>query len=181
VGLFVFTGFSYSPLLWAGFVVIILIHEIGHALLVRRCRLQVVSIDINGIGGVCRYAGHATELQESVIAWGGVLGQAVLLAVTEVIAKTVGLHGETYVGQVAEMLVAVNFVLLAINLIPVPPLDGAKAWALFRWRNIRRLGRRARGAMLKARAAAVEEELARVRGASGQTPDSKRSKRRLMN
>jgi Zn-dependent protease len=181
VGLYVFTGFSYNPLLWAGFAVIILIHELGHALLVRRYRLQVLSIDINGIGGVCRYAGQATDVQESVIAWGGVLGQGVLLGITEVIGKTVGLHGETYVGRVAEMLVAANFCLIAINLLPVPPLDGAKAWALFRWRNIRRLGRQGRSAVLKGRAAALEEKLSRLRGSSGQRAESKRSKRGMMN
>jgi Zn-dependent protease len=178
VGLFVFTGFSFNPVLWGGILLIILVHELGHAFLVRRYRLPVLSIDITGIGGVCRYAGGASDVQESVIAWGGVLAQGVLLGLCEAIGKIAGLHGETTIGQVAETLVAANFVLIALNLLPFPPLDGAKAWALFRWRNLRRLGRQGRRAALKARVASIERELARPGGTGKKAPDSKRSSER---
>lgn len=181
VGLFVFTGFSFNPLLWAGFVVIILIHELGHALLVRRYRLSVVSVDLNGIGGVCRYSGRPTEVQESVIAWGGVLAQGVLMAITEVVGRIAGLRGQTFVAQVAEMLVASNFYLMVLNLVPLPPFDGAKAWALFRWRNVKRLGRQGRRTVLKARAAAIERELATGGGGEERVPESKSRDPRLMN
>ena len=65
LGLFVFTQGSTNPILWAGFVFVVLVHELGHAVLVRRYRLSPLSIDINGIGGVCRYTGSATEVEES--------------------------------------------------------------------------------------------------------------------
>jgi Zn-dependent protease len=181
IGLFVFTGFSFHPVLWAGFVLIILVHELGHAALVRKFRLPVRSIDINGIGGVCRYEGRATEVQESVIAWGGVLAQAVLLAVVQGIGQIWGFHDDTLVGQIAKTLIAANVFLMAVNLVPFPPLDGAKAWMLFRWRNLKTLAKRSRRAALKARAAAIEREMDALREADRLEPESRPRKPHTLN
>ena len=43
---------------------------------------RVISLDIHGFGGLCSYAGHPTAYQNSVIAWGGVLAQGALGALT---------------------------------------------------------------------------------------------------
>ena len=64
------------------FFLLILIHEMGHAVLVRRVGLHAVSIDVHGFGGQCRYAGYPDPLQRSIVAWGGVLAQALLGAIT---------------------------------------------------------------------------------------------------
>ena len=178
VGFFVFTGFSFNPVAWAAFLFIILVHELGHAALVRRYRLSVVSIDINGIGGVCRWAGHATPIQESVVAWGGVLAQAVLLVLIEVVGKFAAFRGDTIFGQVAPTLVFANVYLIALNLLPIPPLDGAKAWALFRWRNLHFWGRRG---VLKMRAAALEAELERMQQRKDPAPESEPSRPTMLN
>lgn len=137
----------------AGVLVIILVHELGHAALARRYRLPVLAIDVTPIGGVCRYSNaRATETQESVVAWGGVLAQGVLVAIGEIVARTVGLS-ETLGG-----IHAFNFVILVLNLLPVRPFDGATAWKLFRWKNLRRLGRRG---TLRVRAAGIERRIER--------------------
>ncbi len=159
IGLYVFTGLSSNLTRWAGLLFIILIHELGHAALVRRYRLSVESIDISGIGGGCRWTGpHVTDVQRSVIAWGGVLAQGVLLVLLEMVGKTIG-FGSTVVGQVAETLVVPNLLLIIINLLPFPPLDGATAWSLFRWDNLHLWGRRS---FFKYRAAAIERDLERL-------------------
>ena len=141
IGFYILTGFSFRPVAWAAFLFVIMVHELGHAVLVRRCRLRVLSVDINGIGGVCRWAGRAGDADESIIAWGGILAQAGLLAVTETLARTVGFHGRV-VGEVANTFVDANVYLMALNICPFPPLDGAKAWALFRWERLHFWGRR---------------------------------------
>ena len=161
LGLFVFTGFTLHPILWAGFFLIILVHELGHALLVRAYRLRILSIDIHGMGGRCEYAGRPAEVEEAIIAWGGVLAQLVLLAVTEGVGKTIG-YPEGIVAESAAMLTASNLFLMAVNLLPLPPLDGYKAWTVFRWRNIQQLRRRQRAVGLKSRIAAIERELAGI-------------------
>jgi stage IV sporulation protein FB len=159
LGLLLFTGFSPNPLLWAAYLVIVLCHEAGHAWVVRRCGLHVASIDVTGLGGVCRYTGQPTEVQESLIAWGGVLGQAVLLGVTELLVRSGMFPPDSVQGGIARAISVINVVLAAVNLLPLPRLDGWKAWALFRWRNVRRLGRRSRRGALKGRLRSLEAEL----------------------
>jgi Zn-dependent protease len=135
----------------AGVAGIVVAHELGHVALARKYRLPVVSIDVTGIGGACRYVNaHATETQEAIIAWGGLLVQGCVLAAGEIAARTIGLS-ETLLG-----LHVINFVIMVLNVVPVRPFDGAVAWRLFRWKNVRRWGRR--GA-LHVRAASVEREI----------------------
>ena len=67
------------PIYWLAFFVLIVMHEIGHAALVRRYRFQVISIDLHGLGGLCRWEGSANPWQRAVIAWGGIWVQLALL------------------------------------------------------------------------------------------------------
>ncbi len=75
-------GFGFAPAAWGAFVVLLLVHELGHAVVVRRCGLPVRSVDIHGLGGICRYEGHPGEVDRAKIAWGGVVAQALLLVAT---------------------------------------------------------------------------------------------------
>jgi Zn-dependent protease len=178
VGLLLFTGFSLNPLLWGAFLLIVLVHELGHARIVRACGLRVTSIDVTGLGGVCRYSGGPGDVQQSLIAWGGVLGQAVLLGVTELLVRSGMLPLGTPPGDVARAVSVINVALAGVNLLPLPGLDGWKAWPLFRWRNLRQLGRRSRKATLARRARAIEEELRGIEeGASA--PPRKASRKDL--
>src|SRR6185503_15369253 len=78
----VFTGFALDPGRWVGFFLLVVVHELGHAALVRRYGFHVEAIEVNGLGGVCAWGGDATAKQRAVIAWGGVLAQAALLLAT---------------------------------------------------------------------------------------------------
>src|SRR5579859_2714533 len=73
IGALVVSGGHFAPYTWAAFAFLILVHELGHAFLVRRYRHAVVSIDLHGLGGHCRWSGYASEVEKSKIAWGGVL------------------------------------------------------------------------------------------------------------
>lgn len=137
IGAFVLTGLAFVPGAWVGFLLLVLVHELGHAVLVRRFRLSVLSIDVHGLGGVCRWSGSATDRQRAIIAWGGVLGQAVLLVAALLAAPLFGPSTSPFFRELRESLIATNLTLMAINLLPVPPLDGAAAWSLFRWRRSR--------------------------------------------
>lgn len=127
-GLFVFGGLTLSPLLWIVIVGTTLVHELGHALLVRRFRLTVVSIDLHGLGGTCRWVGPATPLQAAMIAWGGVLAQLVVMAAAL-----------AFPHPIASLVVAVNAYLIALNLLPFEPFDGGRAWALFHRSNLAKI------------------------------------------
>src|SRR5688572_5946802 len=85
-----FSRFQFEPAFWAGFVLLILIHEFGHAVLVRRYKLSVLEIAVHGLGGYCQHAPARTREQTAVIAWGGVLAQALALAIVQIAVTVAG-------------------------------------------------------------------------------------------
>ena len=140
LGALVFSGFAFAPAFWVGFFVVVLVHELGHALLARRYRQHVLSIDITGFGGLTRFAGSATRRQHAVIAWGGVLAQALLLAVTFAVVLVAGPPRSWILAQLVAVFTTANLWIIGLNLLPFPPLDGATAWPLVgemfrRWRD----------------------------------------------
>jgi Zn-dependent protease len=130
LGALLFSHGRFAPGFWIGFFLLVLVHEIGHAILVRRYHLAVVSIDIHGLGGLCRYGGDPTAIQTSKIAWGGVLAQGLLLGATYGAIAIIGPPPTDFSAELATAFISTNLWLIAINLIPVPGLDGAEAWRL---------------------------------------------------
>ncbi len=136
LGALIFSGFRFAPGAWVGFFLVILLHELGHALVVRRTGQQVIGVNVHALGGECAWRGNPTDLQRAAIAWGGVWAQFALLA----IALPVSLLFGNAIAQVPalgphlwDLLRAFtysNALIIAINLIPFPPLDGAEAWKL---------------------------------------------------
>jgi Zn-dependent protease len=130
LGALFFSGFRFEPGAWLGFVLLVLVHEIGHALLVMRYGLGVSSIDLHAYGGATRWAGQASDHQRSVIAWGGVLAQAALFAATVAALGFLGPPRSLFGRELAYVFTTTNLWLMALNLIPFAPLDGAEAWKL---------------------------------------------------
>lgn len=130
LGALIFTRFEFVPVLWLGFVLIVLAHEFGHALTVRRCGAQVLSIDMDALGGSCSWEGEVSSLQRALIAWGGVVAQVGLFAAVKIADATA--EWPTTLGgfQLLSMLTSTNLRIAAFNLIPLPPLDGWQAWRL---------------------------------------------------
>ena len=126
------TGFAFVPGFWVGFFVVIILHELGHALLVRRLRFQVASVDVHALGGVCRWHGHASEKEHAIIAWGGVLAQAVLL-VGALLWRTLAPPSGAFLNELLDACIRWNAIIAGLNLIPIPPFDGANAWKLLRY------------------------------------------------
>lgn len=114
-----------------GFAAIILVHEIGHAVLVKAYRLQVHALQIHPLGGECIHEATHSARTNVIIAWGGVLAQAMLLAA----AVAAGLWlpaalSSPLVYQLIDVFTVSNAVMIALNLIPIRPLDGYTAWQL---------------------------------------------------
>ena len=129
IGAFLLGGLKFRPLFWLGFVVVVFVHELGHAYWVRRFGHKVHQVDIAGFGGACLWSGNASPAERSMIAWGGVLAQLVLLAFSIVLIAIFGLGFlQTQLGQAWTFT---NLFLMVLNLIPVRPFDGADAWKLF--------------------------------------------------
>lgn len=132
LGALLFTGFSFAPVAWLAFFLLVLVHELGHAAMVRRYRHRVLSVEVTGFGGLCRWAGNATPYERGAIAWGGVLAQMALLVATLGYVMLAGAP-RTFVGaDLYEVFVGTNLRLALLNLLPMPPLDGAEAWPFLR-------------------------------------------------
>ncbi|MBI5533123.1 MAG: hypothetical protein HY898_10425 [Deltaproteobacteria bacterium] len=130
IGALVFSGGAFAPFFWLGFFVLVFLHELGHAIIVRRLGYRVTAIDITGFGGMCRWSGAASRLERSLISWGGVGAQLVILALTFGLVTIFPFLALGWTGQLVSVFLWTNLWLAAINLLPFPPLDGHQAWQL---------------------------------------------------
>lgn len=140
LGALVWSRFQILPAFWLGFALLILIHELGHALLVVRYGLGLSEIAVHGAGGYCRHESAGTRVQEAVVAWGGVWAQLALYAVVQLLLLVLGPPSSPHVALIVYVFTDINLWIAALNLIPFEPLDGAKAWPLVgmlaaRWRK----------------------------------------------
>jgi len=130
IGAFVFGQGQFVPGFWLGFFLLLLVHELGHAVLVKRYGHRVRSIDLHGLGGACCWTGEPTAIDRARIAWGGVLAQAVAYGIAVAAIALAGPPESALAAQLASAFTTTNIWLIAINLLPVSPLDGAEAWKL---------------------------------------------------
>lgn len=103
------------------------------------------------------------EQQRASIAWGGVLGQLVVLLTTLLWAKSFDPASHPFVAQLVSAFTTTNVIMMLLNLLPIHPLDGAEAWRLFRVGDLFRGGRdRDRRARMKA----IQRELDEIEKSS---------------
>jgi membrane-associated protease RseP (regulator of RpoE activity) len=148
LGALLFTGFQWSVAAWTGFVLTILFHEFGHAYLCRRYGARVIAIDLHGFGGLCTWQGEVTAMQRAKIAWGGVVAQGIVFAVTYV-ACIIAPPETAPMLTFSSALLWTNVRVALWNLVPIPPLDGFAAWPLLgmwfaSWRARRQRERQAK-------------------------------------
>lgn len=110
-----------------GILTVFLVHEFGHAVLARLVGAHVYRIDLLPYGGECTTSETDSELKESIIASGGVLAQ-LALAIPAELALASG--PPAALGDFLWALSTASVLIAAFNLLPIPPLDGAKAWKL---------------------------------------------------
>lgn len=124
-------GVRVAPGAWLAFLLLVIIHEMGHLLVVRRAGARPVALDILGIGGLCSWEGSVTPIQRACIAWGGVWAQMVVLVITSALVLLLGRPASPFANQMVDVAITSNLWLIGLNLLPLPPLDGAEAWSLF--------------------------------------------------
>ena len=115
----------------ASYMSILLLHESGHLLAAHHYRCSVSSIELYPFYGVTSYEEPPYQYERAVISWAGVLAQ---LAVAVPIIICVELFGFTHWDALNAALVFLGHISLTmalINLLPVAPLDGSKAWSIF--------------------------------------------------
>ena len=109
---------------------VILLHESGHMVFAQRRHCTVWSIELSPVWGITRFSEPYSRFDHCVIAWGGVVAQAIVATPVFILSET---FGYTRFQPLNAMLAIFGFFSLfvaAFNLIPAPPLDGAIAWGL---------------------------------------------------
>lgn len=118
-GVIAFSGFVLEPVRWLGVAGLLLVHALGHAMAARLVGVRAGALELTGIGGQCA-TGETTSVRRAAIAWGGIVAQLIVLGVTELVG---GVRPDLrWVATVG------NAWLMAVNLIPIAPFDGADAW-----------------------------------------------------
>jgi hypothetical protein len=123
-------GHPPTPGTVVGLGAVVLVHELGHALLVRQLGGVVQRIDVLPWGGECGYSGIRSELHESMVAWGGVLAQFVVMVLAQLFLWSGAPLRTPFAEDFFWAISLANLMIAAVNLLPIPPLDGAKAWRL---------------------------------------------------
>jgi len=113
------------------FFTVLLIHEFGHLIAARFRRHEPDYIQIYPIFGLAHFETSRTRLDHCIIAWGGVIAQAVVAIPLLVWIRVFGYTRFDAINAVLGILEAYSFFVAVLNLLPVPPLDGATAWSLF--------------------------------------------------
>ena len=119
---------------------IITVHELGHAFMARRLGYRVNVIAVQFAGGYCQHEACQYERDDVLIAWGGVLGQAALVAVVVplyfLLYESVVVHSpllQVFFG----LFIYHNIFMIIYNLLPLRGFDGELAWR-FVARRLRR-------------------------------------------
>ena len=159
IGFFVFFGFSVRPVGWLILAALILMHEWGHAAMVRRFGLFVHSIVLTGAGGECAWGGQATATERALIAWGGVFGQIPALLLGFALAAILPAKAPPLLAEAVTTLVEVNVMIMVFNLLPIPGLDGWEAWRLFAPSSLKGVGASLRRQSMHARRRKIERDL----------------------
>jgi Zn-dependent protease len=109
---------------------VILIHECGHLIAARRVHCKVWSIELYPLWGITRFDEPYSRFDHGVIAWSGVLAQAVIAIPLVLWGRAAIISRFQPVNAMVVILGYFSLGVAAINLLPVPPLDGAIAWRL---------------------------------------------------
>jgi Zn-dependent protease len=114
-------------------LVILVAHEIGHALVARLTNTPVYAIRVHFLQGQCEHAQPRRELEDACIAWGGVLAQLALLLATLLLRPLIQAASpqvHDFLVPAFNTLVYANLLWMAFNLLPIASFDGQRAWRL---------------------------------------------------
>jgi len=152
---------------------LLVVHEVGHAIVACSQRVKVYAIRLYALHGLCEHEEPYYERSDLFIAWGGILAQLCILATAVAVKYSLWLLLPTwgqFLAPIFFVFINANLVLAAINLVPIAPLDGHKAWLAlpFAWSGLlshaRRVMRSVRRAfdLKRRRAIAIESQQAAV-------------------
>lgn len=121
---------------YLGIMLLIVIHEMGHAVVAQHYNMAVKGIYLKWYGGACWLKRQPHSHRHAAIyASGGVLAQVIVLAPALALSYFWGGFPSTFFKGLLYVFVDLNIMMMILNLIPVGPLDGAKIFDYLRNRK----------------------------------------------
>lgn len=118
-----------------GLFVSIVLHELGHSLVARRCGMEMRGITLFIFGGVAEMSQEPPSAQAEFFV--AIAGPIVSVAIGGGLLVVAGLQGALglpeAVGGVIAYLAFINLILVAFNMIPAFPLDGGRVLRAALW------------------------------------------------
>lgn len=100
------------------FTLLVVVHEAGHVLAAIALRLKVFSVEISGVGGLCRFE-RPRRVPHSVLVYvAGQLAQVAAFLLTVAYLKAFGAPTHPYGRALVNTFTIVNAILFVVNLIP---------------------------------------------------------------
>ena len=118
------------------FVFLLLVaHEWGHVIALRRRKIGVTGVALFGIHGETSYNEYAAKPNDVVaVAWSGVIAQLVVMLVALAAVAFIPFNavpfGATLSTVIFVVLVKINVFLMIVALLPIGPFDGHQAWKI---------------------------------------------------
>src|SRR5437762_11931302 len=109
---------------------VILLHETGHLIAAQRLGCTVFSIELYPIWGITRFGTPWSRFDHCIIAWSGVLAQAIVAVPLVAFIMIFGYTKIEVMNIVLALLGGISLLIAVFNLLPFPPLDGAMAWRI---------------------------------------------------
>ncbi|HEY4052604.1 MAG TPA: hypothetical protein VGL74_02610 [Terriglobales bacterium] len=142
----ILAGVARRPLLsvvgLTAYLSVLLIHETGHLIAAQRKGCEVISIQLYPFFGFTRFGTPWSRFDHCVIAWAGVIAQAVVAIPILVTVELFGYSRFEAVNMLIAILCYYSIFVAFFNLLPIAPLDGSVAWGIIpAWFAERRLRR----------------------------------------
>jgi stage IV sporulation protein FB len=112
------------------YIAIVLLHEWGHVFTARRYGCAIYGIELYPLVGLTRFSMPRSYFDSCVIAWGGILAQVVVGVPLVLLGFGVGPRMPGPLAAVIGIFGYLSLFIAALNLLPVHPMDGSKAWSL---------------------------------------------------
>jgi Zn-dependent protease len=134
----------YAAVAVFSLLALVLIHELGHAFIAHRLRLEVTAVYFSLIHGRCEYEAPDSEWEAALVAWGGVAAQLVV-AIPVLLLDSLWRGDWAVLSPVVLILGYWSLFIAIYNLVPLPGTDGQLAWRVVpmltqQWRSHRAAG-----------------------------------------
>jgi Zn-dependent protease len=111
-------------------VLVIVLHELGHALVAQACKMPGVAITISAMGGYCSYQGSPPPGKKILITSSGPLTNFLLAGICVLLFPQICLHswylGDSLKSYFIHFFFFWNLILGCLNSFPLYPLDGGQ-------------------------------------------------------